>query len=360
MSDRFQCQPQRHSSVRSNAPRLLALGALLVMAPLARTEVVSVSATAEVELEQFRRGLSDERSSARLTHPESPLPLQAVATLVAQGEDSAALGGAQFAAPTIGAPNPQELALNVTCDSLSPDLAYRARGVVEEVRTIILRAGEVNRPSGSRAAVIGRLTLDGALAIYATDSNADLRGAEVSLFARIEQAGGPDGDGVLLSGAVRLIGLAGGQVRVEVSGNLPTSTLILTNLASTVPELGVFHVLIIPGIVARYDYSATIDSPFDLRLKVETVASNAPDGVGATGLLGSPTDALLDVIGLARGSDMATKIVNAVQRERDDPTGGPAVVGPSAFGLCGVLGLETAVGLAGLAMLGGRRRFARG
>lgn len=286
------------------------------------------------------------------------MPLQAVATLVAQGEDSAALGGAQFAAPNLGAPNPQELALNVTCDSLSPDLAYRARGVVEEVRTIILRTGEVNRPSGSRAAVIGRLTLDGALAIYATDPNADLGGAEVSLFAQIQQAGGPDGDGTLLSGTIRLVGLAGGQVRVDATGSLPTSTLILTNLASTVPELGVFHVLIIPGIVARYDYSATIDAPFELRVKVEASASNAPDGVGATALLGSPTDALLDVIGLARGSDMATRIVGAVQRERDDPTGEPAIVRPPAFGLCGVLGFETAVGLAGLAMLAGRRRLA--
>jgi hypothetical protein len=323
-----------------------------MFSPGAPAAIVSIAARAEVRVEQYRGGVFETAQSSALDFPGAPLPLQAVAGIVVNGEDAAALGGAQFAEPIPEAPNPEEIALNLTCDSLSPELSFVATGSVGETREIIFSSEETGRPTGTRAGAVGRLTLDGALAIYATDAGTDLSGTEVSLFIHIEQRDGPEGDVKLLSGQLLLVGLSGGEVRLEAAGDFPTTTLILTDLTASVDELGVFYVLIIPNVVVRYDYETIIGTPFTLDLKTEIVVHNLPNGVGAVGMLGSPTDSLLDVMGSARGPAAAAKMLDAVQREREHPTGPPAFPADVGFQGCGVIGLEATAGLLGLTMVG--------
>ena len=63
-----------------------------------------------------------------------------------------------------------------------------------------------------------------------------------------------------------------------------------------------------------------------------------------------------------QGQEAAAKLLSAIQKERDEPTGQPAfpdqtTFAPPLFGLCGVFGLEAALGLFALVGLkfAGRR-----
>jgi len=342
----------RHKPPLTRPSAFVAAAILASFAPVARAEILSSTARAEVELRQFRLGVLEAQTLVAQSSPGDPFPLRPLAGLDTQTETAAALGGAQFFAPTPDVPNPESFALSITCDTLSPSVSFFGRCAVDETREIVFDPNDVVRIQGTRADAIGTVSLDGVLAIYATNPATDLSGAEVSLFAQVDQIGGPDGDQTAFQGEIVLVGLPGGQVTVQAAGEFPTSTLILTDLAPAVDQLGVFWVLIIPNIVVRYDYSVNIGEPTTLRVKVESQAINVPDGVGATGLLGSPTDTLLDLIGVPRGPAAATKMINAIQAERARPSGRPVFEAPSTPpGFCGLLGLEAGAALVGLSLM---------
>ena len=73
------------------------------------------------------------------------------------------------------------------------------------------------------------------------------------------------------------------------------------------------------------------------------------DAVGVVALIGTPADTFDQVVTLTQGQEVAAKLLSTIQKERDEPTGQPAFpaspVAPPLFGLCGVFGLEAAVGL---------------
>ena len=95
-----------------------------------------------------------------------------------------------------------------------------------------------------------------------------------------------------------------------------------------------------------------------------TSGLNTTSESGVAALLGGPTDSLEDVISATQGDTVAGKMIAAIERERANPTGQPAIEPLPAAPLCGLFGFEGLLGLAGLTSLKlarpARRRRARG
>lgn len=352
--------------IRSSTSKLAAcalggLAGLGLLAPPAFGEVTSFSGKADARVTEFVSGVVGQQGSQALTHPDSPLPLQVV-TLI-RSEDStqfpsAAAAAAQFADPTeLDQANPEEFAINLTLNSVSPEITFTASALSQETRGVLFSSGELGRrfTTGTTANLSGRLFLDGALTIIAADASRDLTGAFVTLRVSIDKITS-SGEERVLDGALELRGAPGGESTVNVSGEFPTRGLLLTNLGVLSPDFGSFRVLILPNIQVPYQYTAVVGEPFELRATVSVDAATIADNVGVAAVLGTPASTLSQVINLTNGSDAAAKFVDQIAKERENPTGDPVFDEPSAFGLCGLFGIE---GLVGLAALAGMKRTCR-
>lgn len=338
-----------------------ALAAGLVAGALpAGAEVTSFAGRADIRVTEFVNGLQGQLVTQSLTHPSDALPLQVVGLI--QSNDStqfpsAAAAAAQFADPTeLNQANPEEFAINLTLNSVSPGISYSATASSEETRDVLYASGELGRlyTTGVVAKLSGRLFLDGALTIIAADPARDLSGAAVTLRVSVDKIS-PGGTERVLEGSLELSGAADGEASVNVAGDFPTQGLLLTNLGALSPDFGSFRVLVLPGIQVPYEYTAVVDEPFQLRATVLIDAATIDDNVGVAAVLGTPASTLSDVINLTNGSAAAAKFIDQISKERDDPTGAPAFDNPSP-GVCGLLGVE---GLAGLVALAGMRRVRR-
>ncbi len=326
-------------------------------------EITSITATAEAFIQELRNGLAGDRTRASDAFPttQSELPLQVVATFVSEQTDepAAAAVAAQFADPRdLDQPNPEEFAINLSLNSLSPDVRYEGEATLVETRGILFSAGEIeNTAEGDVLELTGRLFIDGALAIVSSDASRDLSGARVFLTLRVEQIDGQGEPVERFAGEVSLMGAAGGGVTVGESGDFPLESLVFTDLSNLDPNLPVFRLLILPDVTIDYLFSATVGEPTTLRVTLEVQADSLEGDVGVAAIIGTPSDAVTDVFSQTLGSAPAQKIVTAMLSERDDPTGPAAFpdAGGSAAGLCPTVGFASLAGLS-LAGLLARRR----
>lgn len=330
-------------------PSTLALAALA--ASMVRGEVLNFTGSVESRIEEtrFNQPGDTNRVLEEFPRTSTTLPLQAVATLVANDpEVAAARAAGQFADPReLNQPNPEEFAINLALNSVTANTRYDARVRVEELREIVFNPGDLgDLAEGETGTAVGRLFLDGALAIFAVDPDRDLLGASVRLDVRVVRQTDADPDGeTVFEGSVAISGAAAGGATVTAGGQIPVDTLILSDLSVVSEEFAAFHVLIIPPLDLPYAYEAVVGEPFTLRASVELTAQNIEREVGVAGLLGTPTDALESVIGATQGASAAGKMIAALQRERASPTGRPAFAPPPPP-LCGLLGIEAVLGAA--------------
>lgn len=321
-------------------------------------EITAIRGAVEVVIQEIRFNVDGDRDEVFEIFPgtSSVLPLQVVGGLVASGSEIAsARAAAQFADPRdLSQPNPEEFAINLALNSLTPNTRYEARARAEETRDIIFQPGELGDAlEGEQVLVVGRLFIDGALAIFAVDAGRDLLGAHVSLSIRVMKETETDSQTVF-AGSVEINGGLAGAAFVSAVGQIDTSTLILSDLSPVSDDFGVFHVLIIPNLDIAYSYEASVLEPFKLHASVEVLANNIEGTMGVAALVGSPTDSLEQVIGATTGDSAAAKMLAALEQERANPTGAVAFPPPPPPlpPLCGLFGIEA---LAGLALIGGLR-----
>lgn len=325
-------------------------------------EEISFSGKAEASISERIKGVSGKSESSSLVFPGATLPLQVLADLTSSDNQfpSAGAVAAQFADPTqLNQDNPEEFAINLTLNSVSPEVQYEGVAIAQEIREVVFSAEELGGglTDGETVELTGRFFVDGALTIIAADSSRDLTGSNVKLTVSVVAAPEGQTSEAALLGEVALVGDTDGGVTVNVDGNFPTSRLVLSNLASLNTEFGVFHVLVIPSIQIDYSYTAIVGTPMTLTASVRVDAANIPDNVGVAAVLGTPASTLTQVIGITNGESAATKTVDLIQRERDDPNG--ELVFPTAlgglFGNCGLFGLEFAAGLLAMGGMKARR-----
>lgn len=346
--------------------KLAAFAIGLGLSTVAVAETTGFSGAASVTIKEFvgaENGQTGTASKA-FPSPDGQLPLQVVTSL-RSGEGrfpSAAAAAAQFADPTtVSGDNPEEFAINLTLSSVDPSIRYEAIATASESRDIVFAAGELSRNSadGDVAELVGRLFVDGALTVIAVEADRDLTGAFVRLSVEVVKSQAGVADEIVYFGRIELRGQSDANVVVASEGDFPTGRLILTNLASLSSDFSAFRVLIIPRIDIDYEYTATVGQPFTLTARVEVEAANIPDNVGVAAVIGTPADTLSDVIGVTTGSSAATKVVDAIRAERDDPTGDPAFPDDApraSLPFCGLFGLEGLIGISAIIGLRGRIR----
>lgn len=365
------CHTHRNAaSIRSTAPSLItaAWAAGLFAAPLlpsASAAIIDIKGSAKVSIQETRissagvatNGDFDDASDS-FPDTSNTLPLQVVARLVAASPaEAAAVVGAQFADPRdLNQPNPEEFAINLALSSVTADTAYQAAARLQEVRDLRFNVGELGLlPAGSPFTLTGTLFLDGALSLFATKPETDLTGARVSLSVTVVREAAGQESQTVFSGTVELLGAPLGTVQVASEGAFPISTLILSDLAAVAPEFGELHVLIIPQIQVDYRYPIVVGEDLTLRATVEVQARNLPGQVGVAAVIGSPVDSIEEVITLTDDSSTAKSFLNALAKERANPSGSLAFQPSNPLAaLCPLTGLGGLLG-AGLLTVADRR-----
>ncbi len=341
--------------------------ALLVLSSVsvAPADITSLSGSVAATVHEFRVDAQGDVDQASDSYPGTcELPLQVVARLISEFPDEAAgMAAAQFADPTeLDQPNPEEFAINLTLNSISANIRYTGEATSQEVRAVLFSEADLGQPAGTSVPLVGRLFLDGALVVFSVTPDRDLTGAYVRLRVTVVKQVTGQEDETVFSGSVELNGGPGGTATTASSGQFPTAAAVLSDLSALPDEFEALHLLVLPDLAIDYDYQATVGEKFTLQATVEVEAANLADAVGVVALIGTPTDTFTEVITLTQGQEVAAKLLSAIQKERDQPTGQPAfpdqtTFAPPLFGLCGTFGLEAAVGLFALVGLkfAGRR-----
>ncbi|MCG3128389.1 MAG: hypothetical protein CHACPFDD_03277 [Phycisphaerae bacterium] len=346
--------------LRTFCAPLAALAVLLPAMPAA-AEILSIQGSSAVSVQEFRSGAAGDLSESFDDYPATSgtLPIRVNARLITTGDElAAAIAAAQFADPlTLDQPNPEEFAINLALNSLTPRTRYESTARCEEVRRARLSAADLPPLRvGQRGTIEGRLFLDGALAIYAAQPGRDLTGNRVSLKINIAYADDAGAEAIVFDGGVELNGAAGGGVSVSVEGDLPFDSLVLSDASDALDPFGVFHILIIPPLELPYTYSAVVGLPYTLRASIVVDAANVESGSGVAAVIGAPTDAIRDVVDATQGGTASSRAVGLLEQARADagsakraaPAGdGSAGDGRDAAGetgsapaLCGLLGME--------------------
>ncbi len=324
----------------------LVLALLAGSGAAARGEITSLSGRAEARVQEFRGTAPGDTDEALDSFPEtsSTLPLQVVGQLIASGaEVAAARVGAQFADPrSLNQANPEEFAINLALNSIT-ETRYQASALTQETRAVVFLPGEVGLEDGAAFIAVGRVFVDGALAVYSVSPDRDLTGAFVTLRVSVVRQIAGQADQTVFSGEVGIDGAGGGDATVRVSGAFPVENLVLSDLSVISDEFNAFHVLIIPPQDLEYEYDAVVGQAFTLVATVTIDAANLGGECGVAGLVGTPVDSLQRVIEATKDEQTARRFVSDIQAERADPTGEPAFP-PQAtpLPLCGLFGLELA------------------
>ncbi len=333
-------------------------------------EIVSIRGSATAAITEFRAGQIGDQDEAAETYPDtsSTLPLQVVVRSVDPDKRAAAAVAAQFADPrTTTSPDPDEFAINLALNSLTPNIQYTASSSAEEIRGVRYTAAEVApAAAGETIQCIGRVYLDGALAIFAGNDVTDLTGSSVTLRVTVvKEVSGRASEQVFL-GTLTVTGAADRRVNVSSGGRFPTSGVFRTDLSAIDAQLSVFEAVVFPSLAIDYPYSAVVDEEFTLRATVQVDATNLPGQVGVAALIGTPFDALNEVITTTKDESTASKMTTALLRERATPTGKPAfeveTTDETACPLCaacGLLGFETVLGAMALVGLRAASPYAR-
>lgn len=334
------------------------LAALLLAAPsLAAAAITDLRGRVESRVTEFRDGKPAGSEFAADDFPTtSDLPLRVLALVSAPAEKpgggSAAAG--LFDPSTSTTENPAEFALQLSLSSASDAVRFEGSALAREERDVVFSPDEVNRAAGERVQLIGRLFLDGALTAFAPQSSADLTGVSVAWHASVVQRLADGAEFKLFDGTLTLSGGAGGTATVEVSGDFPPGIVFVDG--SGAPDLfPAFNIAVVPATAIDFEYEAIVGEEFQLIATMELTGANAAGFTGVTALVGAPQTDLPTVINETFGAPRGDQTLARIAAERADPTGEP-LAASDPLRLCGLFGLESALGAALLGFTAIHRR----
>lgn len=315
----------------------------------ARAEVLEIRGAVATSVAVFEGEAAGDSELASDSYPDTSdaLPLQVFARLIDPSGLGAGGSAAQFADPTeLDQTNPEEFAVNLALVSESGSQRYTGSAVTTESRRIRFSASEVgSRGEGDVVSLTGLFFLDGALALFSTQSEPDLSGNVVTLRVLIELVDAEGERSSVYVGQLSVSGDEAGELSVSVGGDMPTETLIRTDLSSVVSAFPTFEVILVPSLVLDYAYEVEVGREYTLEASVRVEAETRGGEVGVAGIVGTPVDSLENVIAAVEGDDVAAKVVGALLDERAYPTGTRVVpaerLAPVSLPGCGMLGFES-------------------
>lgn len=319
-------------------------------------ETLGFTGAADAKVTPVVDGVAGAAVETSLAYPSTAatLPLQAVARIIDEDHEAAGVCGAQFADPTtVAGPDTDEFAIQFALASITDGVGFTTSGRTEELREVRFTSAELgNPPAGTNVELEGRLFLDGALAIFANQSVTELSGTSAQLRVIVTREAGGQPPQTVFDGGIQVDGRAGLNTGITFEGEFPTFGVFTTDLSAVDESLAVFRVVVFPGLVIPYTYSAAPGETFALRAAIEVQGAIPGGGAGAAAVLGTPIQVLTEVVTNVSDGDTASKMTAALEAERENPTGGPAaddmqddlVLGPFGFlRACGLFGVESLV-----------------
>lgn len=346
-----------------------ATAACLWLSMSAVADIVDVRGSVGVAVEEIAGGSTIERNEVNEFLPETrlSLPIRAIGRVLA-GQPStpgAAVGAVQISdISTSIEPNPQDFSLNLAMNSLDKDVIFRGQGHAEEIRVVQFSRDQLQLPAGVDTRLVeSRLFLDGVMALFSAAAGRDFSGTRVVLSVVVERraVGAPSGEQVitLLTGRIEVIGRAAGQVTLNVTGDIPADRVIQTSLTTSENGLGSFPAVIIPELAMSYQYLARVDEEFELVASINVEAECRSPDAGVVALIGTPVDDLRDVIDEVNVPPLTAGVVETLdiarQSTKIDDVGLDGTRFPGMIA-CGGLGIEAALGLMLMGVVGVHRR----
>lgn len=347
------------SSIRSGR---VAIGLLLcfgLVAP-ASAAIQQVTGYTEVSVTRLINGSANGTESENHSSPPSTQPTVSSGKIDALGTLNAVLGTA--AATSVFTDSrtqfgfiPNDAGIDVAAFTVDPTVSFTGHGLSRSTRRILLTGADLNFPTSQPAEVRSTVFVAGALLLAADTPSRDLSGLYAEVLVRVNQVG-PHG-ALVLSGRARLEGQSDGSIVLVREGAFQQTSLGVVDLLAVAPQLdvpGLGLVRVVPFAVVPLDYlyRVTSDQVFDLEATFEVNVQTAPGNSAAAGIFGLPQINLGDSMARVRQDDAGTQIQDEVS-ELVDTTGrsGPPAAGFPLFGLCGVLGFESAALFAGMGLL---------
>lgn len=220
------------------------------------------------------------------------LPLLAEAQLK-QSTDPLDLSGAavtaSFSEPNLSTlPDPNEFGLVAAGLSLTAGVSYSGQGESYEARRVTFLASEIGEPAGTALEAHSHFFLDGIIVVWSRTSSVDLSQTVADLSVTVDQVRGPDGPPTrVLSASLALAGQSDGTLVLTTEGSLSPLNVLQLDVTSSVVDVGVARVLVLPEIAIPYSYSASVDEQFDLTARVHGSFANQ-SGTGVAILIGVP------------------------------------------------------------------------
>jgi hypothetical protein len=355
-------------------------GIILLAGSVAQAVVQDIQANVTAEVQEIYSGsiLNSDRAFDQLDLTQHNLPLIAEARLLppdagqtTEVSDVAAVATTRFSDPRLEqSSSPNEFALSAIGFSNSETSNVTGLSLAVEKRQIVFQADEVGIATGTAVTARSHFFLDGILILIARPGMTGLTGARTELDLKVTQTrtGDAAGSATVLEAAVVLTGNADGTATLTVNGALVADDVFTFGLSGVPTTGGTFQAAVLSNLSIPYEYPASIDETFNLQAEITARFESAP-GTGGAVILGDQINQLISVLQSVIGpeviSGIATGIttglagaqlpdVTVVAAEQDtilEVAAQNALNIPLLNGTCGLVGAESALIAAGLAMM---------
>jgi len=362
---------------RRDLTAVAALGILGWLVASACANVTEISARCESQVVEFLDGKPGAKDLAVERYPESTsvLPMRVQAGVTREsGEKLKGIGLclSQFKDPrTSTSEVPDELNLDAGVFSAGSNVGYEVDGIVVERRTIRPGTDETGLTEGTQVEFTSNFYIQGLLVVASESIDRDLSGLQALVEAMVVREGSSGPAQTAMIATYKLIGKADGSVELVALGNAPADGALVQDLAATVPDFALLKVAILPAVQISYTYNATVGVESTLTGSLRIRLVSLPDGTGAGAAFGMPGEKISQTIDVAIGETDGPDSVSAINdfiatvpapgiQFLIDSTGQTASGFLSGFfgffgQICGLFGVETAMGFAVMLGWGGIR-----
>ncbi|HOW71330.1 MAG TPA: hypothetical protein PKY77_12070 [Phycisphaerae bacterium] len=244
-------------------------------------------------------------AEAQLKHSTDPIDISGAAVT------------ANFSEPNLSTlPDPNEFGLVAAGISLTEDVSYAGRGETVEVRRVTFLESEIGEPNGTALEAHSYFFLDGIVVVWSKSGNLGLSEVLADLSVSVDQIRGTEGvSAPVLSAGLSLVGHSDGTLAVTTSGGISADNLLELDITSSLADVGVARVVVLPELAIPYTYPASVGEQFDLRARVQGSFVNR-SGTGAALLIGVPAaevpTLLNQIVGQGTGGSFGSAVVTQV------------------------------------------------
>lgn len=359
---------------------VLLMGVVLMAGSVAQAVVLDIQATVTAEVQELHGGsiFNSDRAFDELDVTQHNLPLIAEARLLppdaaqtATVTDVAVVATARFSDPRMNqdaAPN--EFALSTIGYSNSESSNVKGLSLAVEKRQIVFQADEVGIAADTPVTARSHFFLDGIMILIARPGVSGLAGARTELDIKVKQTrtGETTTTATVLEATVVLTGNSDGTATVTVNGALVAGDVFTFGLSGEPNTGGTFQAAVLSNLAIPYEYPANIGETFDLQAEITARLESAP-GTGGAVILGDQINQLISVLQSVMGADVISGIatdiatgltgaalpdITIVAAEQDTILEVAAENGlgiPFLSANCGLMGVESAMIAAGVAMM---------